>query len=382
MQWLKNRFRQLRAAEWVLFVVGGLLFLWCTPVASLVCNAGTVLGMGLGLFLMLFALFFRPLWRRTASKRALRAALIVFCAVCLLFTSVAAAKKLIRSFKPDIVIGTGGYVSWPVLKAASSMRIPTCIHEQNAVPGVTTKALSKTVNKVMISFEESREAFDCPEKLVFVGNPVSGKMLEASKDNSRKILGIDKDEKVLLSCGGSLGARPLNEKVYELIRDYSLKTDITHFHATGKAGWEVQSALYKELGFKENGEDELKLGKVTVRKYIYNMPQLLSASDAVICRAGAMTLSELAVMGKASVIIPSPYVTNNHQYKNAKVLCDKGAAVMIEEKDLTSDALIKAVSHELDDKEYRTGMENTVREFAVTDTLDRIYSIVKELVKK
>lgn len=298
------------------------------------------------------------------------------------FTSVAAAKKLIRSFKPDIVIGTGGYVSWPVLKAASSMKIPTCIHEQNAVPGVTTKALSKTVDKVMISFEEIRGAFDCPEKLVFVGNPVSGKMLEASKDNSRKILGIDKDEKVLLSCGGSLGARPLNEKVYELIRDYSIKTDITHFHATGKAGWEVQSALYKELGFKETGENELKLGKVTVRKYIYNMPELLSASDAVICRAGAMTLSELAVMGKASVIIPSPYVTNNHQYKNAKVLCDKGAAVMIEEKDLTSDALIKAVSYELDDKEYRTGMENAVREFAVTDTLDRIYSIVKELVKK
>ena len=297
-------------------------------------------------------------------------------------TSVHAAKKLIRAFKPDIVIGTGGYVSWPVLKAAAGFGIPTCIHEQNAVPGVTTKALSKYVDKVMISFEESRKFFDCPEKLTLVGNPVSGRMLKADKADSRKKLGISDGEPVLLSCGGSLGARPLNEKVYELIRDYSLSAGITHFHATGKAGWEVQSELYKKLGFKQTGEDELKKGKVTVRRYIYNMPELLSACDVEICRAGAMTLSELACLGKAAVMIPSPYVTNNHQYKNAKVLCDKGAGVMIEEKELTGEKLISEVSRLLEDNQARHEMENRVRGFAVTDTLERIYGIVVQSAKK
>ncbi len=296
-------------------------------------------------------------------------------------TSVKAAKKLIKEFKPDIVIGTGGYVSWPVLKAAAKMKIPTCIHEQNAFPGVTTRALSKYVDKVMISFEESAQYFEAKQKLTLVGNPVSGKMLSANRDDSRRKLGLSSDEKVILSCGGSLGARPLNEKVYELIRDYSLKSNVTHFHATGKAGWEVQSALYRELGFKDAGEDTLKLGNVTVSKYIYNMHELLSACDVEICRAGAMTLSELACMGKAAVIIPSPYVTNNHQYKNAKVLYDKGACVLIEEKDLNAKDLTENVRKLLEDDTYRKNMQNAVRTFAVTDTLDRIYDIVKKLAK-
>ncbi len=298
-------------------------------------------------------------------------------------TSIMAAKKLIRSFKPDVVIGTGGYVSWPVLKAASSMKIPTLIHEQNAVPGVTTKALSKCVDKVMISFEESKKYFDCDKsKLTLVGNPVSQKMMDARRDISRKALGIDENEKVILSCGGSLGARPLNEKVYELIRGYSLPNNIRHFHATGKAGWDVQSELYKKLGFKETNTDELTLANVTVRKYIFNMPELLSACDVEICRAGAMTLSELAVLGKAAVIIPSPYVTNNHQYKNAKVLSDKGACILTEEKDLTGETLIRDVSGLLEDKALRESMQNAVRQFAVTDTLDRIYAFVKQLTNK
>ena len=297
-------------------------------------------------------------------------------------TSVLAAKKVIRGFKPDIVIGTGGYVSWPVLKAASKMGIPTAIHEQNAFPGVTTRMLSKYVNKVMISFDESRPYFECDKsKLVLVGNPVSSKMLTANKEESRKELGLSPDEPVVLSAGGSLGARPLNENVYELIKNYTLPQNITHFHATGKAGWEVQSALYKELGFVETEPEVLKKGNVTVCKYIYNMHTLLSACDVEICRAGAMTLSELACLGKAAVIIPSPYVTNNHQYKNAKVLCDKGAAVMIEEKDLTGEKLIQQVQNLVENKKARTDMENNVREFAITDTLQKIIEIVKELLK-
>ena len=295
-------------------------------------------------------------------------------------TSVIEAKKIVRSFKPDIVIGTGGYVSWPVLKAASKLGIPTCIHEQNAYPGVTTRMLSKYVDKVMISFEESAKYFDVPEKLTLVGNPVSEKMLTADKDKCRKKLGLPQGAKVILSCGGSLGARPLNENVYELIKNYSLNTEnLYHFHAVGNAGWEVQSELYKKLGFKETEQDTLKKGNVVVSRYIYNMHELLPASDVLVCRAGAMTLSEMACLKKASVIIPSPYVTNNHQYKNAKVLSDKGAGVLIEEKDLSGAVLVNAVSTLVNDGDKRIAMENAVGLFAVYDTLDRIYSIVKEL---
>jgi len=297
-------------------------------------------------------------------------------------TSIMEAKRIVKEFKPDIVIGTGGYVSWPVLKAAAKQGVPTCIHEQNAFPGVTTRMLSKYVDKVMISFEESRKHFETQGKLILVGNPVSEKMLTANNKNCREKLNIPHEAKVLLSCGGSLGARPLNENVYELIKNYSQNNDVHHFHAVGNAGWQVQSALYKELGFEEAGEDTLKKDNVTVSRYIYNMHELLPASDVMVCRAGAMTLSEIACLAKASVIIPSPYVTNNHQYKNAKVLADKGAAVLIEEKNLTGELLESKVALLLSDEEKRKSIENNVRSFAVTDTLERIYSIVKELTLK
>lgn len=299
-------------------------------------------------------------------------------------TSVYEAKKIIKEFKPDAVIGTGGYVSWPVLKAASKMGIPTCIHEQNAFPGVTTRALSKYVNKVMISFEESRTHFDCDEKkLVLVGNPVFEKMLSASKERSRKALELPEDAVVILSAGGSLGAPAINASVFELIKNYSLSSGVCHFHATGSRAWNEESERYvNELGFERIDEETLKKDKVTVCKYIYNMSEILAACDIEICRAGAMTLSELAVLGKAAVIVPSPYVTNNHQYKNAKVLYDKDAALMIEEKNLDGASLEKAVRGLAEDKERRKKIENNVRRMAVTDTLDRIYGIVCEITDK
>lgn len=297
-------------------------------------------------------------------------------------TSVLEAKKIIKDFKPDIVIGTGGYVCWPVLKAASKMNIPTCVHESNAFPGVTTRMLSKYVDVVLLGYEESKEYLDCDkEKLVRVGSPVSEKMLNANKETAREKLGISADEKMVLSAGGSLGAKPLNDNVYELIKNYTLPKNIRHIHATGNAGWQEQKELYKGLGFTEIDSDTLVRGKVTVCRYIYNMHELLPACDVEICRAGAMTMSELAILGKAAVIIPSPYVTNNHQYKNAKVLCDKGAALMIEEKNLDGETLTETVKTLIEDDEKRQKIENNVRTFAVTDTLSQIYEIIKKLVK-
>ena len=297
-------------------------------------------------------------------------------------TSVMEAKKIIKAFKPDIVIGTGGYVCWPVLKAASKMNIPTAVHESNAFPGVTTRMLSTYLHVIMLDFEDSKKYLACDRhKLVRVGSPVSEKMLSANKETARKSLGIDIDEKVVLSAGGSLGAMALNENVFELIKNYTLPSGIRHIHATGNAGWEEQKEKYKSLGFEQKDEDTLVKGKVTVCRYIYNMHELLPACDVEICRAGAMTLSELSVLGKAAVIIPSPYVTNNHQYKNAKVLCDKNAAVMIQEKELNGENLTNAVKELVENDEKRKAIENNVREFAVTDTTERIYGIIKKLVK-
>ena len=293
-------------------------------------------------------------------------------------TSVMQAKKIIREFEPDVVIGTGGYVSWPVVKAAAKMGIPTLIHEQNAVPGVTSKMLSKYVDCVMISFENAREHFDCaPEKLILTGNPVSEKMLSSDKAEMRRMLGIPENAVVVLSAGGSLGAKRVNEAVYELIRDYTSKAEgLYHFHATGRGGYDEQAALYRTCGFTDIDSETLKKGNVTVKKYIYNMPVLLASADIVVCRAGAMTLAEIACMGKAAVIIPSPNVTNNHQYKNAKVLSDGDAAVLIEEKDLTGALLVEKVRGFAENPAYRAVTEHNIRRFAVFGTLDRIYELI------
>ena len=298
-------------------------------------------------------------------------------------TSVSKAKKIIKAFDPDIVIGTGGYVCWPVMKAAAKMGVPTALHEANAVPGVTTKMLSKFIDKIMISFESTGEYLDCDRsKLVLTGNPVSEKILNADKSAMRKKLGIDEDKIVILSIGGSLGARKINEAVFYLINEYSVENDkVCHFHATGKGGFDEQAALYFEKGFERVDEDSLVKNGVAVMRYIYNMPEVLACADIVICRAGAMTLAEIAAMKKTAVIIPSPNVTNNHQYKNAKVLADGDAATLIEEKDLTGELLLEKVKMYADDERLRIITGENIKKFAVYDTLDRIYDIICGLTK-
>ncbi|MBE6704164.1 MAG: undecaprenyldiphospho-muramoylpentapeptide beta-N-acetylglucosaminyltransferase [Ruminococcaceae bacterium] len=294
-------------------------------------------------------------------------------------TSVWEAKKIIKDFRPDIVIGTGGYVCWPVLKAAAKMGIPTAVHEQNAVVGMTVKMLAKYVDKVMISFEESRELFDCPEKLVLTGNPIKPEMLRASASESRKKLGFDEETPMILSYGGSLGAMMINRNVLSVIENFSEKNDVYHVHATGRGEWQEIKSKLLERGYTDNG-DYVTKGKVTVREYIYDMPVLLSAADIVISRAGAMTIAEIAALGKASVMIPSPNVTNNHQYKNAHVLEKAGGAVLIQEKDLTPDTLANALSELINDREKLQSLKNNVRQFAVTDSLDRVEKVVNELL--
>ncbi|MBQ7821483.1 MAG: UDP-N-acetylglucosamine--N-acetylmuramyl-(pentapeptide) pyrophosphoryl-undecaprenol N-acetylglucosamine transferase, partial [Clostridia bacterium] len=228
-------------------------------------------------------------------------------------TSPIKAKKLIRQFKPDVVIGTGGYVCWPVMKAAADMNIPTALHESNSIPGVAIKMLAKHVDRIFVNFEATKNKFpeDYRDKIVRVGNPLRPEFLTLDYNSARDTLGINgKYEKFILSCGGSMGAEKINEAVIALMRDYTSKhPEILHLHATGSIEYEQTMKMYRE-----NGLD--KHSNIKVVEYIYDMPEQMAAADLVINRAGAMTLSELAILKKRALLIPSPNVTDNHQYKN------------------------------------------------------------------
>lgn len=285
-------------------------------------------------------------------------------------TSVSAAKRIIKRFKPDVVVGTGGYASWAAVKAASKLKIPTLIHEQNAFPGVTTRKLSKLVDTVCISFEESRRFFaeSIRNKLVLTGNPLKPELKNADRTAARKELGLT-DEIYILSFGGSLGAEKINEYVFETLSDYVKDNkNIKHLHATGKSGYEKYSALAKEKGID-------KADNIEISEYIYDMDKQLAAADLVICRAGAITIAENCCLGKASILIPSPNVTADHQYKNAKVLADAGAACLIKESECNGKVLTEAVKSLVENTDKRKEMSAAAKKMALTNAAEEISAL-------
>ncbi len=306
--------------------------------------------------------------RRSLSLKNIKAAYLAL-------TSPLKAKKIIREFKPDIVIGTGGYVSWPVCKAATQMGIPTALHESNAVPGMAVRMLSKSADRIFLNFEKAGKGLDCPEKLMLVGCPMLGKFATASKEEAREKLGIPSDaECVILSFGGSLGAEKVNEAVLELMEKFSGgKAGVYHTHATG--------AIEKEIcfgQFKDRGLD--KYENLELLEYIYDMPDRVAAADIIICRAGALTVSELSLAGKCAVFIPSPNVTDDQQFKNANVLVEKGAAELIRETPELPEKLCKLVADLAASPEKRRAMEEKIGEFAIRDANKRIYLEARRLV--
>ena len=288
------------------------------------------------------------------------------------FTSQIAAKKIIKDFKPDIVIGTGGYVSWPVLSVAAKQKIPTAIHEQNALPGVTTKMLAKVVDKVMISFDESKKYFKEQDKLIYTGNPVRQKFFEVDCKQAKKELSPGK--LMIFSVGGSMGAEKINEVVTDLMDRYSKNKNMTHYHVTGPREYKKYNKIFKDKGL--NVYNNLFLSE-----YLFDIYKYYAAADIIICRSGALTLTELAVIKKAAILIPSPYVAENHQYKNAEVLEKHGAAVIIEEKDLTVEKLTEKIEELISDPFKLSNMAQNINKFATYDTLDKIYDIVMNLKK-
>ena len=283
------------------------------------------------------------------------------------------AKKILLEFQPDICVGTGGYVSGPVIRTAAKMGIPTVIHEQNAFPGVTTKMLSKLVDRVMLAVPSAKDYLKKNCKTVDTGNPVRGEILTAEKEASRKELGLD-SRPVILSFGGSLGARIINESLAYIIARSANDGKYQHIHAYGQYGKWFPDLL------KEKGADLEKATNLDIREYINNMPTCLAAADLVIARAGAITLSEIQAQGKPSILIPSPNVAENHQYHNAMALANKNAAVVIEESELTPERLTREIDKLASDSERLAEFTKNAKAMAITDATKRIYSVIIEVL--
>ena len=296
-----------------------------------------------------------------------------------LITSKFSTKKIIKEFKPDVVVGFGGYVSGPILQTAVDMKIPTCIHEQNAYPGITNKTLAKEVDKVMLTVEDAKKHLEAKNEVVVTGLPVRGELLKARKDIARKELGIPDGKYLVLSFGGSLGAKPLNEAMYNILLDSAKSGKYYHIHSVGTNGGEFLDK-FKNEGFNES-EKGLEKGSVQVRQYIDDMDRCMAAADLVIGRAGASSLSEIEALGKASILIPSPYVAENHQFHNAMALVNRGAGSIIEEKDLTSESLSQAIDSMLSNPTKLIQIEENAKNMSITNARERIANIILSLIK-
>lgn len=289
----------------------------------------------------------------------------------LLMKSEGQAKKIIRDFKPDVVIGFGGYVSGPVLSVAARMGIPTAVHEQNAFPGVTNKNLAKKVDVVMLTAPEAEKLLKPKNPCVVTGLPIRGEIISANREFARAEMKLD-SRSLILSMGGSLGAKAINEAVKYLILNRYEKKDCYYLHATGKAG----AAMIDEIG------RDVDLGanpQIMLREYINDMERCLAAADLVICRAGASSLSEIQALGKPSILIPYPYAAENHQYYNAKTMSDRDAAILIEEKDFTGERLLSEVEKLLASPERLKEMGENAKKMAILDASQRITECICEI---
>ena len=284
-------------------------------------------------------------------------------------TSSAESKKLIKQINPDVVIGTGGYVSGPVLRAAQQLGYKTAIHEQNAFPGVTTKMLAPKADAVMLAMPEAEKYLKLNKKPVITGNPIRTELLKITREEARAKLGLD-NRPLILSFGGSLGAKRLNESVADLIKWHNDSDKFYHIHATGKVGYGDMLESLKDIKLREN---------ITIREYIDDMDVCMAAADLVICRAGAITLGEIGACGKPAVLIPSPYVAENHQFHNAMTLKKEGAAEIIEEKDLSGEKLIETVKYLIENKPKLESMGNAAKKNAIIDANERIYKVIMRL---
>lgn len=287
-------------------------------------------------------------------------------------------KEIIKGFEPDLVIGTGGYVSGPIVRTAANMGIRTAIHEQNAFAGVTNKLLSKKVDVVMMTVEESRKNFPDAKKCVVTGLPVRGGFNRLTREEARSRLGIPGGAQVVLSAGGSLGSKVLNESIMKLFKWYQQEgREVWHIHSYGTyKDYEDYIADCEKQGIKIK-DDPRRI----VDSYV-DMPKAMAACDLMITRCGAASLAEIEAMGRCSVLIPSPWVAENHQYHNGMVLQNAGAGVVIEEKELTEERFIGTVKDFLDHPDKLEKCSENAASLHIKDTKERIMSCLRPLIEK
>ncbi len=299
-------------------------------------------------------------------------------AVVHMLTASHISGNILKEFKPDIAIGTGGYVCGPILRKALKMHIPVLVHESNAFPGMTVKALAKEGATVLLCSEDARKHLPANCKAIVTGNPLRPEFAflytAEAKAAARKELGLS-ELPLVLSFGGSLGARRINEAMAGVLERSRKEGKLQHIHGVGKAGWETTTALLKEKGVP------LTANGIAVREYIDDMPRCMAAADLIISRCGAMTLSEIPAAGKPAILIPSPYVAENHQYHNAMALVNKGAALCIEEKDLSADSLWEAIQRITADPAYMQQMAENAARLAIRDADARIMAVIKEVLQ-
>ena len=292
-------------------------------------------------------------------------------------SAVGKCKKIIRDFDADVIVGTGGYASFPALLAGSQLKVPTIVHEANAVPGLTTKLAAAVADRVLVCFEESRQYYKHPEQVEVVGMPVRREFLLGNKAAARKELGIDDGKCVLVSAFGSQGAKVMNETMADMMPlEQADGFPFHHIHATGSFGKE-----WMPKRVRDNGVDYETVSMLDIREYIYNMPTVMAAADVMIGRAGSATCNEIAAAGVPCILIPSPNVTNNHQEKNARVLENGGGAVVVLEKDCTPEKMYELVKELLADEKRRNEMTAALHSMVKTDSADRICDMVEELAK-
>ncbi len=282
-----------------------------------------------------------------------------------MFKGYSQSKKILKEFKPDAVIGTGGYVCGPVVYAASRLGIKTFVHEQNVIPGVTVKILARFSDIVFTSFSETDKYLD-KKNLVLSGNPIFGDILKFNRDDARKNLGFD-ERPLILAYGGSLGAMKINDAVCDFLAKTASQGKYQLMLATGKREFERVS---EKLG------TVAEFPNLRIVPYIYNMGECMAAADIVISRSGAMTVSELSAVGKSAILIPSPNVAHNHQEFNARSLEKVGAALVLPESELSGDSLSDAVNSLIEKPDEIKIMAENSKKAGITNATEIIYNTV------
>ncbi len=291
------------------------------------------------------------------------------------FGGVVKAMSIVRRFKPDVAVGTGGYVCGPILLASSLLGIPTLIQEQNVMPGVTNRLLSRFVSCIAMGTKEAAEHFP-KGKRVFTGNPIREEVIKARSEDGKKMFGLDPKAKTVLVSGGSRGARSINRAMIGVLAHYAGKNGVQILHVTGKAGYDETMENLQAAGV------DLSVSKnLFVEPYLYNMPQALACADVAVFRAGAIGIAELTARGVPSVLVPYPFAAANHQEMNARAIASAGAARMILDRELTAERLLSVLAELLSEDAKLKRMAKAAKKLGRPKAADEIANRVIRLAK-